>query len=294
VVPWESTSAGGACIIVKNEFSKLFKQSSFTSLLQGRCIKLVLSGDCGGICFIGLHFWLGANAGCDEKIGLLRRLQFAIPNPHKLVTIIAGDFNFESLGEKTFNASTGSYSPASNIGVAKYWHNNFGSFTDLFQDQFTLAQGNAGGFIYSRIDRIYSNHALWQLADFDVVVYLAGKVETDTELSDHVPVVACLREKVFKKSAPPIPVWVATHPHFRTACSHLLELQPATTVDPIDAVLAVKHLFRNAAALVVDHVRQVGAKTATEKLHWAIALCRAELSSNCRLAYKALQARDEL
>eukprot|EP00973_Karenia_brevis_P051155 7104965-Karenia_brevis.AAC.1 len=133
-----------------------------------------------------------------------------------------------------------------------YWASKAVRYTEWHQDDFTRMQGSTTGQVYSRIDRIYSNHSLSLLYDADIFTTVVGTHGQDN-LSDHLAVRGRLQMKNSStKNTAPVPLWVADHKHFWEAWKDAAAQSPFQGDSPVDEVLWCKQVMRNATNRVLE------------------------------------------
>ena len=279
---------GGICIIVKNSFASHFQGMILEELCPGRCANLRCVGDQGNAQFTFLHLDPGLHL--DRKVALLENIRDSVSCREGFRTFIAGDFNFEAAGEGNMNMFTGE-EIARHAALVNSWDLLFPEFVELFQGSYTRVGASAAGRIVSRIDRIDCNLDSFEIGDLDISAGVWGNIgKTHGRLSDHVPVHASVSSKRAPLGIPTIPAWVAKHPFFPRACERLQAQLGPLPGNSHEALSCVKAVMRSAASMVRNVAKIRGARTAEERIHWAITAVRAARRSCHGQLHEALGA----
>ena len=100
-----------------------------------------------------------------------------------LTHIIAGDFNFTGPEDPRYNCTTDTFTKG-DVQLAAYWADISTNYTEWFQAGHTRSQGG----VFSRLDRIYSNHPLDVVHFTPIIVETLGNLAKAHNLSEHLPV----------------------------------------------------------------------------------------------------------
>ena len=150
-----------------------------------------------------------------EKRSFLGSLRTALPYGSGSVVFVAGDFNFPVDGERRLNVSTDRVTGRSD-SVASHFDCSFDDLIEIAQDRPARRRSEGGTMtVLSKIDLIYSNLPPGELLARNACAATLGKLASQCELSDHVPVVAriCGRS-VASGYHPFVPDWVLSLPCF--------------------------------------------------------------------------------
>ena len=152
----------------------------------------------------------------SEKRGFLRSLRSALPCDSETVIFVAGDFNFLVDGESRLNVSTDRVTGGSD-SVATHFDALFDDLAEIALGRPTRRRSEGGSMIVlSRTVRIYSNTPPGELLARNACAATLGKLASQCELSDHVPVVArpCGRAAVsgFRPFVPDWVLWLSCFP----------------------------------------------------------------------------------
>ena len=152
-------------------------------------------GDCLG----GRHDPLGSCRlhvvsawSVNEKRGFFGSLRSALPCGAETVIFVAGDFSFPVDGEGRLDVATDRVTGGSD-SVAAHFDILFDDLIGIAQDRPARRRSEGGLMIVLfRIDRIFSNTPPGELLARNACAATLGKLTSQCELSDHVPVVARL------------------------------------------------------------------------------------------------------
>ena len=145
----------------------------------------------------------------SEKRGFVCSLRSALPRDSGIVIFVAGDFNFPVDGEGRLNVATDRVTGGSD-SVATHFDVSFGDLIEIAQDRPTRRRSEGGSMtVLSRVDRICSNTPPGELLARNACAAMLGKLTSQCELSDHVPVVARLCGRAAVTGFRPfVPNWV--------------------------------------------------------------------------------------
>ena len=215
------------------------------------------------------------------------------------VAFTAGDFNFLSEGEKPIRVST--HQPIAidkekKDGKSQWWTTLMNKCTELHQPDPTrigsvsLKNKDEKYLIASRIDRIYSSWAPWQLLNLTTKTFTvcpATAAQKDAG-SDHTPIG---NHTAIRRSPPkgmrPIPKWLAYHPIYQETLQELLTKYDDTKEkDPFEALGNIKHLMRKASTIAPKKIFENSCLSNAEKLQIVLQASRAIVQGNTNLVKK--------
>ena len=285
-------TVGGILIIVATSFLNLFQHTFENTLEDGRCHILFCKGLYGNVAFVVLH--VEPILPPTLKCKLLRKIRDMISCNPQYLFVIMGDFNWEAPGESTFNATRGkSNTYHKNLGI--YFDELFHDFTEWFQPGYTRRGELEGNVVLSRLDRIYSNHEPWRIADCDVGAECEEKPTdtSDQRLSDHLLVNGYFLCKQYGAHLPRIPHWIAAHPYFSVACEEEAKKRLLNR-NEFENLRVTKEIFHSVARRVKHRSRNRGAQTSAEKAFWTLQLLRGHHFKMPNKVADALQAFPDL
>lgn len=289
-VPPTEGGAGGLLFIVKLTLTARFVSHILEILLDARVALLRLHGDNSDLLFINLH--IEPSMPSHNKQDLLARVLNICQPSLGHVVFVAGDFNFEEYGESCCNADKNTCS-SHGADMARWWNANSSCLTELHQGQFTRCQRGAAGLIYSRIDRIYCNTTAWELSQYKTYTAAEGYRNSQTEPSDHIPVIAAVNRAHTDVGPRAIPVWVCKTDAFKNELHKLTDSCERHALSTHNLNRA-KELFRSAANSVLTLQRYQPPTTNVEYAHWAATLLRTWKYRNEELALRAVHTYTKL
>jgi hypothetical protein len=208
---------------------------------------------------------------------------------------VCGDFNFEALGERSYNLKKSTFvESAINERLGQIWNGLMGSFIEHCQPDFTRAQNGPHGVCLSRIDRIYSNLPSWRvLLGANIRTTTCGSVTDTDRLSDHVCVMSSISYHRRLEHAP-LAVWVTKDPYYSVALDIEIRNKKVLYLSPVDGVLQLKKCMRQACKQVVNKSMLRGAVTLEEQIFWSLACIRGLCNGYANRVVGALIAYPEL
>ena len=171
---------GGVGLWVKQSFLSRFPNWVWVELEAGRVAVLRLSGECGELDIFCVYLDTSSSPNRQNSI---KRISKAVRPKDKVLSIIAGDFNFVEYAEDRWNLNAGEFSGGNNNNDndAKVFEEalrDTSGFYEWEQPHFTCEAGGAR----SRIDRMYTNqHIAYQLDH----ICNCSVLEWDIDLSRH-------------------------------------------------------------------------------------------------------------
>jgi endonuclease/exonuclease/phosphatase family metal-dependent hydrolase len=224
------TIGGGCLILISKALRRQYWVSPHSVLLDGRVHMVSLIADPHKkLHIVNVHI---PPAFPDGRVcTLLRQLRDILAGLVGPVFLL-GDWNFVEKGDFRLHLSTGKATVENSAKIREFEH-LFVDYVELHQDNFTRA-GKKNGLIetLSRIDRIYTNIPTGVLLDYDISAAALGSSAAAFDISDHLPVVVTIADKVRPSGPCAIPAWIAAHPFFPEEVHMLLVLDPL----PLDAV----------------------------------------------------------
>ena len=180
-----TTHQAGIALFVRNHFLQRFNPTtpeSWKELQPGRLAYLDLKGEAGALrIFVG-YFDTGTTARPQREI-LRNSIASHAPSPHFCHSIIMADFNYVTSDDDRVQLRNGTTSGAPDASDEAHFRRVLSerhSFKELQQDAFTHELNGCR----SRLDRVYSNHALSDQLDRQYVCH----AHPWTPLSSHRPV----------------------------------------------------------------------------------------------------------
>ena len=271
--PGSSQAVGGVIFCIKLRIITVCGLPTPKVLDKGRVISMTMTKNSEQLGVVGVH--LDPHYTLSEKRSLLQRIADEVHSYHGITWLICGDFNFEVLGEQTYNADRGTFMESNvseNLGLA--WNHLFGDFVEHYQPQFTRAQTGPSGATLSRIDRIYSNTPAWRLLGAEVRTSAVGRLTDEKRLSDHLSVLSFTCHSV-RHITRPLPVWATRDPLYKAALDQQMELSNLEAMPPSVAVKRLKICMSDACKQVTRKSFRRGARTIEEQIYWSLVCVRA-------------------
>ena len=286
--PGPSQAVGGVILCIKHQILTRDWQATFKVLDKGRVVSVMLSTKTERLGAIGVH--IDPHYSLTQKKDLLQRVTREIQTSSDATWVVCGDFNFEALGERTYNADRGAFIESlmsEQLGL--YWSEAAGNLVEHHQPEFTRAQTGPSGATLSRIDRIYSNLPAWRLLSTEIRTMTVGRVTDAGRLSDHVPVLS-FAYNVKDNNSRPLPLWATKDAFYKHALDHQISQYNLEAMRPVDAVLQLKRCMRYACRQVAQKGLRRGARTIEEQIYWSLVCVRALFHGCAGRAAQALIA----
>ena len=276
-----STAAGGVLTIVHPRLRQRYGDCwSMRAIHQGRATVVdlvdyreggdVIGGRHDPLSLCCSHIWT-----VWEKRGFLVSLRFALPCGSGSVVFVAGGFNFPVDGEGRRNVSTDRVIGGSD-SAASHFDCLFDDLTEIAQGRPTRRRSEGGTMtVLSRIDRIYSNLPPGEVLARSACAATLGKLASQCELSDHVPVVARIcGSSVVSGYRPFVPDWVLSLSCFP---DRVRDLAIAEGVDgpggedlaPFEKLKELKGVIVKAARRAAEEAKAGECDSPSACLHWA-------------------------
>lgn len=272
--PGVSQATGGVIVCVKRTIISLCGMPKSVVLDVGRVTSLRFDSGDQKLGIIGVHIDPGYTL--DRKKKIIAAIYSEMQSDKGVLWIICGDFNFESIGEKSYNAKRGEFMISSTSEcLSMTWSSLMGNLIEHSQPDFTRAQNGPEGISLSRIDRIYSSTPSWRLWDLEIRTATVGQVTSADRLSDHVPVVSFMCARRRRSGQTPLPVWTSKDPFYEKALDQEMKRCNIQSLPIVEAVQKLKECMRKASKAVSTKSMLRGAGTIEEKVFWAITCARA-------------------
>ena len=278
-----STAAGGVLTIVHPRLRQRYGGCwSMGTIHQGRATVVdlvdyregsdVVGGRHDPLSLCRLHVVPAWTVG--EERGFLGSLRSALPCGSGSVVFVAGDFNFPVDGEGRLNVSTDRVTGGSD-SVASHFDCLFDDITGLAQGRPTRRRSEGGTMtVLSRIDRIYSNLPPGELLARNACAATLGKLASQCELSEHVPVVAriCGRS-VVSGYHPFVPGWLLSLRCFPDLVSDLAIAEGVAgpggeDLAPFGELKELKRFIVKAARRAAEEAKAGECDSPSACLHW--------------------------
>ena len=176
----------------------------------------------------------------ERKKRLIKTISNELQTDRGMLWTVCGDFNFEALGEKSYNTDRGEFM-ASTISEALglTWCSLLGDLIEHHQPDFTRAQNGPEGASLSRIDRIYSTIPSWRLLGLEVRTSTVGHVTDAGRLSDHIAVLSFICTKR-REGQTPVPVWTTKDPFYSEALDREISRNSVQSMPIVDGVKKIR------------------------------------------------------
>ena len=250
---------------------------------QGRATVVDL-GDYGedGDCLGGRHDPLSFRClhvvpawSVSGKRGFLGSLRSALPCDSETVIFVAGVFHFPVDGEGRLDVATDRVTGGSD-SVATHFDVLFDDLIGIAQGRLTRRRGEGGSMtVLSRIDRIFSNVPPGELLARNACAATLGKLTSQCELSDHVPVVARLYGRAAVIGFRPfVPSWVLGLSCFPDLVRDLSMAEGLTGpggdgLAPVDKLKGLRRVIVKAARGAAEEAKVGERDSPSACLHWA-------------------------
>ena len=286
--PGTAQAAGGVVVCLRNRLISLCGRPVADVLDIGRIICLTCTSGDERLGILAVH--IDPHYTVEKKKVLFKKMAAEMRKTRDMLWLVCGDFNFEALGDKSYNAKRCSFMESAvseQLGLA--WNATLGDLVEHHQPEFTRAQNGPHGATLSRLDRIYSNLPAWRMLSAEVRTTTVGHVTDGDRLSDHIPVLT----QVFnaeRQGIRPLPVWATKDPFFGIALDRELSRYDHQNLTPSGALRQAKDCMRVACRLVARKSLQRGAKTIEEKIYWSLTCARAVFHGVAGLVVRAILA----
>ena len=290
--PGISQATGGVVICVKHRIIQLCGQPVTEVIDVGRIICMKFTSQNERLVVFGVH--VDPHYTLEKKKQLIRMISTRIHLLSGVSCFVCGDFNFEALGDKAYNANRGSFmdSAASEL-LGTFWNTFLGDLLEHHQTDFTRAQTGPHGVTLSRLDRIYSNMPAWRLLSTEVRTSTEGSVTDADRLSDHVPVLSFVNSSR-QHSQRPLAVWTTRDPYYRTALQAEIERYNFEKMSPAQGVQRMKLCMRAASQYVITKSLRRGAVTIEEQIFWSLTCLRSLFHGNAKRVVQSILAYPKL
>jgi len=285
-----SSSRAGVGIILKDGFLSRFNKprpGDWEEMVPGRAARLSLRGPEGNLDLYVLYFAAGSgspaqsgqstDAECPkaQRHRMREVLGQKVRDHRRVLSVLAGDFNWTAAAEDRITKSTGAFSGQDGLAEERHWRDivlTRHRAHELFQAECT----HDGPLSRGRLDRIYWNsHAAYQLDHILTCYTLPWK----RKLSQHCPVVFARRESGgHRYPMKPLDASVLKHPQWATRAAlsfqHRLEeaARSGDAPSPARKVLMLKTSMREVAE-ALSNERQAegsGEVVETDPLGWTM------------------------
>ena len=290
--PGVSQAVGGIVICIKLRVISLCGPPDFRVIDQGRVVCVTWTSGDEWLGAVGVH--IDPHYTLLKKKRIIQDIATTVRSRREALWLICGDFNFEALGEKSYNADRGSFIDSAlseNLGLA--WNEAFGGFIEHHQSDFTRAQNGPFGATLSRIDRIYSNLPAWRMLGTEVRTSPVGRLTDSTRLSDHLAVVSFICNSK-NGNLRPLPLWATRDPYYTEALDKELSHYEFGSMAPSASIQLVKRCMRVACMQVAGKSHRRGAKTIEEQIYWSLVCVRAMFHGIAKKVVQAMVAYAEL
>jgi endonuclease/exonuclease/phosphatase family metal-dependent hydrolase len=286
-----SPAAGGVIISISNAFAAAFTSFEEDVLAPGWCFALRCRGPGVATQFINIHVEPALNF--SDKVRLLELIAVTASS-FDGVTFMAGDFNFVHSDEARFQLED-CRDTIGDSRLALRFEVLFTDFTELHQAAYTRRQVTAGiTTTLSRLDRIYTNMQPCLLHDYVVHTHAVGYITNPNNISDHIPVSACLQPPTSRTSScPRLSSWTLKHPEFMVTSRDLLDTCPLPS-SGIAGISVLREVLHATAKVVLDIGGAEGASTTPQMLYWSLMAMRGARDGRPGLISRAFGAYPKL
>ena len=275
-----TSSQAGVGLVVKDsflqQFNEIVRDDDWVEIEPGRMAKLCLRGPHGSLDLIIVVYLA---SGADSAIRAARHrsislLDASIADKASVLSITMGDFNFVERNDDRWCNEDKAWTGSRDKKESEDFQNNVCAkhgFHELIQP--VLRHRNSAG--RSRLDRVYSNHALFDQLDrvYECVALSA------TTLSAHRPIAFSRKiPKKERRDTPIIPNWIATDPDFgrRVALEFgdLLQKDASATCPFRQLVLVKRAMHATAQGYRQEGVNK-NVEGTDDKVGWILGFIRA-------------------
>ncbi|CAK0871611.1 unnamed protein product [Prorocentrum cordatum] len=288
----------GVGIIVKHAFLAHFNPvvpQDWVEVVPGRVALLHLRGPAGALDLVAVHLPTGPHAS-SERIAVLQHLGSHVQDRQKVLTVIAGDFNYVVAERDRINKDTGALKGDGDLRDEQAFQEHLATphgLRDMFQAHFTCDSSRAR----SRLDRVYTNVHLVDQLDRHCS---SAALQWCKNPSWHRPLAFSRRRSARRLGcASPLPTapledpdWL---PRVRREYFALLATDDKAS-QPLGRLLLLKEAIWQVTMTMSTMTNAVAAVTTEDKLGWAMLFLRAADDMNlskmatCAKAYPRLAA----